>query len=59
MGLGSGIGPILAGHIRDSSDSYSLFLMIGLALSVIATILVTRLGPYPVFLPPVETPKET
>ncbi|KHK91355.1 MFS transporter [Novosphingobium malaysiense] len=59
MGLGSGIGPILAGHIRDANGSYGLFLMIGLALSLIATLLVTRLGPYPVFLPPADTPEET
>jgi predicted MFS family arabinose efflux permease len=49
MGLGAGIGPIMAGYIRDASGSYTDFLLAGLALSAVAALLVTRLGPYPRF----------
>ena len=49
MGLGSGLGPLLAGRIFDQTGSYAPFLVVGLAAAVIAAALVARLGAYPVF----------
>ena len=51
MGLGAGLGPLVAGRIFDSTGAYTLFLWLGVALAVIAALLVLRLGPYPAFRP--------
>jgi predicted MFS family arabinose efflux permease len=51
MGLGAGLGPLIAGSIFDRTGSYDGFLMTGMALAAIAALLVLRLGPYPVFAP--------
>ena len=47
MALGSGMGPVLAGRFFDVTGSYDLWLKICIALSIVAGLLVYRLGPYP------------
>jgi predicted MFS family arabinose efflux permease len=49
MALSAGIGPPLAGAIFDSTGSYSLLLMLGIPVALVAGLCVFRLGPYPVF----------
>jgi len=51
MGLGSGLGPLAAGWIFDSTGSYDGYLMAGIAIAVVAGLAVFRLGPYPEFGP--------
>jgi predicted MFS family arabinose efflux permease len=51
MGLGAGLGPLIAGGIYDRTGSYDSFLLTGMALAAIAALLVFRLGPYPIFAP--------
>lgn len=47
--LGSALGPLVAGATYDLSGSYNLFLMAGVPGSIIAGLLLTRLGPVPDF----------
>jgi MFS family permease len=51
MAGAAGIGPVLAGQIFDVSGSYSLLLMAGMPVSLVAGLAVFRLGPYPDFAP--------
>lgn len=46
MGLGAGLGPVIAGKVFDVSGSYSAYLLLGLMLACLASVAVTRLGPY-------------
>lgn len=54
LGLGGGIGPLIAGLIFDATDSYTTLLAAGLPLSFLAGAAVLTLGPYPVFEPSTE-----
>lgn len=47
MGLGAGVGPLIAGRIFDQTGSYTGFLLLGMGLAVTAGLAVFRLGPYP------------
>jgi predicted MFS family arabinose efflux permease len=47
IALGVGIGPVLAGAIYDTYDSYAPFLVVGIAGSIISGVLIIGLGPYP------------
>jgi predicted MFS family arabinose efflux permease len=49
MGLGSGIGPPLAGAIFDRTGSYDNYLLIGVPVALASGLLVLRLGAYPNF----------
>lgn len=49
MGLGSGIGPLLAGSIYDRTGSYDAYLVTGAIIALVAGLAVLRLGPYPDF----------
>lgn len=49
MGLGAGVGPLIAGGIFDMTGSYDLFLILAAGGAVLASLLVFRLGPYPRF----------
>jgi MFS family permease len=49
MGFGAGVGPLIAGHVFDATQSYDLFLAIAVAGAVLNCGLVFRLGPYPDF----------
>lgn len=49
MSIGTGIGPLLAGHIFDVTGSYALLLYTGAPLALAAGLLVAFLGPYPDF----------
>ena len=49
FGLSAGIGPVSAGAIFDLTGGYSLFLMIGIPMFLVAALLVFGLGPYPEF----------
>lgn len=49
LGLGGGLGPLIAGLIFDATGSYSTLLAAGLPLSFLAGAAVLTLGPYPVF----------
>jgi predicted MFS family arabinose efflux permease len=51
LGLGGGIGPLIAGILFDLTDSYYHLLMAGLPLALIAGAALLTLGPYPVFEP--------
>jgi MFS family permease len=51
MAGASGIGPVLAGQIFDLSGSYTMLLMAGVPVSLVAGLSVFRLGPYPEFPP--------
>ncbi len=46
MGLGAGLGPLVAGRIFDATSSYDLFLIIAAVTALLASLLVSRLGPY-------------
>jgi MFS family permease len=50
-GLSSGIGPVTAGWIFDTTGNYETFLMIGIPVFVVAGLLVYGLGPHPQFEP--------
>lgn len=59
IALGSSIGPVLAGYIRDSTGSYSMFLIAGIVGSLIGAVLIVTLPRYPSFAPvPDPDPKE-
>ena len=49
MSIGTGIGPVLAGHMFDVTGSYALLLYTGMPLALLAGLLVAFLGPYPDF----------
>lgn len=49
MSIGTGLGPILAGHAFDVTGSYDLLLYAGMPLALVAGLLVAFLGPYPDF----------
>jgi MFS family permease len=49
MGLGSGIGPLIAGSTYDATGSYDTYLMTGAVVSLMASLAVLRLGAYPDF----------
>lgn len=47
IAVGSGLGPMLTGLIRDTFESYAPMLWIGIVGSLISALLVFRLGAYP------------
>ena len=49
MAFAGGIGPLVGGAIYDSTGSYTLLLMGGIPLAIMAGIAVFGLGPFPVF----------
>jgi MFS family permease len=49
MRVGSGVGPLIAGKIFDSTQSYDNFLFFGIAAACIAALSVLGLGNYPNF----------
>lgn len=49
MGLGAGVGPLIAGRVFDLTGNYDMFLTGGIVLAAINAVLVFRLGPYPDF----------
>src|SRR5690606_30110273 len=51
MGLGAGVGPLVAGWGHDATGSYAPFLTAAMPLLVLAGLLVFGLGPYPEFKP--------
>lgn len=53
VALAAGIGPVSAGAIFDQTQSYALYLTIGIPMFLAAGLLVFGLGPYPHF-PPVD-----
>ena len=46
MGLGSGLGPLIAGRIYDTAGSYTPYLMLGIGCAGVAALAVLGLGPY-------------
>jgi MFS family permease len=46
MGLGAGLGPLIAGRIYDYAGNYSPYLLLGIGLACVASLTVIRLGPY-------------
>ena len=50
-GLATAIGPVTAGWIFDTTDSYEMFLFIGIPIFILAGLCVFGLGPYPQFEP--------
>lgn len=50
-GLSSGIGPVTAGWIFDTTGNYEAFLMVGIPVFIVAGLLVFGLGPHPQFEP--------
>jgi MFS family permease len=46
MGLGAGLGPILAGKVYDSTGGYTPYLLLGIVVACVASLTVLRLGPY-------------
>ncbi len=51
MGLGSGIGPLIASQVFDRHGSYALFIAIAIPAALLAGALAARLGPFPRFEP--------
>ena len=49
MGLGSGLGPLIASQVVDRTGSYGLFLMLAIPSALVAGLLAVRLGPFPQF----------
>lgn len=47
MAIGTGIGPVLAGHVFDVTASYRSWLFVAIGFSLVAGVLIFRLGPYP------------
>jgi MFS family permease len=56
MGLASGIGPLLAGYIYDTTGDYRLFMAITIPVLLIAGLSAFRLGPYPDWSSPSDAP---
>jgi MFS family permease len=46
MGLGAGLGPLIAGKVYDATGGYAPYLVLGVAMAVVAALAVLRLGPY-------------
>jgi MFS family permease len=46
MGLGAGLGPLVAGRVYDYAGDYTPYLVLGVALACVASLTVIRLGPY-------------
>lgn len=51
MRFGAGVGPLVAGKIFDTTQSYDAYLMFGIAASCVAAFSVFGLGTYPNFNP--------
>jgi MFS family permease len=49
MGLGAGLGPVIAGRVYDFSGNYTAYLMLGIGVAAVASLAVFGLGPYPDF----------
>lgn len=49
MGLGAGLGPLVAGRIFDATGSYDAFLTVAAIAVGLAALMLFRLGPYPRF----------
>ena len=49
MGIGTGVGPWIAGAIFDRTGSYQAWLIAAAVISGIAGLLVFRLGAYPIW----------
>lgn len=49
MGIGTGVGPWIAGAIFDRTGSYQLWLIAAAVISGVAGLLVFRLGAYPIW----------
>jgi MFS family permease len=46
MGLGAGLGPLIAGRVYDYTGDYSPYLLLGVGVACLASLAVIRLGPY-------------
>jgi MFS family permease len=51
MGLGAGLGPLIAGKIYDFTGGYTPYLLLGIIIACLAALAVLRLGPYREFPP--------
>lgn len=51
MGLGSGIGPLIASQVFDRHGNYVLYITIAIPSALLAGLLAARLGPFPRFEP--------
>jgi MFS family permease len=47
FGLGTGIGPVLAGFVHDEFASYTPLIVAGIPAMLVCGVLIGRLGPYP------------
>jgi MFS family permease len=56
LALSAGIGPPMAGAIFDATGDYTLLLIIGIPVALVAGLMVFGLGPYPEFRPPESEP---
>jgi MFS family permease len=46
MGLGAGLGPLIAGKVYDYTGNYTPYLLLGMGVACVASLAVIRLGPY-------------
>jgi MFS family permease len=46
MGLGAGLGPLIAGRVYDYTGDYTPYLLLGMGVACLASLAVMRLGPY-------------
>jgi predicted MFS family arabinose efflux permease len=46
MGLGAGLGPMIAGRVYDYTGGYAPYLFLGIGVACAASLAVLRLGPY-------------
>lgn len=51
LALSAGIGPPLAGAVFDATGEYTLLMIVGIPVALVAGLLVFGLGPYPEFKP--------
>ena len=49
IALGTGIGPVLAGWIRDQTGDYTMFLIAGIIGSLVSGLLILTMPRYPVW----------
>ncbi len=49
IAAGSGIGPVLAGHIHDVTGSYDALIIAGIPITLMCGVMLMQLGPYPEF----------
>lgn len=49
MGLGAGLGPLIAGRVYDYAGDYTPYLLLGIGVAAVASLAVLRLGAYPEF----------